>query len=100
MKKKVNKKKCFFLLPFTKNFISVGIGVREHITIIKVTRPDSFITKHRKERMKTCEILFNLAERKKFFFARTHKPQNLNSSYSNECLNKKKGNGKEIPKII
>jgi hypothetical protein len=22
-------------------------------------------------------------------FARTHKPQNLNSSYSNECLNKK-----------
>ena len=48
--------------------------------------------------MKTCVILFNLAERK--IFARTHKPQNLNSSYSNECFNKKKGNGKEIPKII
>lgn len=38
--------------------------------------------------------------REKKFFARTHKPQNLNSSYSNECLNKKKGHDKEIPKII
>lgn len=101
MKKKVNKNFFFLFPPRRKeNFISVLIGVKEHITIIKVTRPDSFITKHQQKRIKTfCNFIqFSRKKVREKFFTRTHKPQNLNSSYSNECLNKKREMEKKSPK--